>query len=112
MVDRVAMQVCGTLAARRAESVRKHADDLIVFFARQRGIGVGAGDQLKQRLFGIVACRYLRYDLLRQHVERLGGNAEAIQFAAANTASSSALHSTNSSRESGNRRAFGTPPTL
>ena len=56
------------------------------------------------------ACGDLGDDLLREHVERLLGDRQPVELAAA-TASSNAAHSTRSSRDSGKSRPFGVPST-
>ena len=67
-------------------------------------------DQREELVLAPFSRADLGDDLLRQHVERLLRDREAVELAAAD-ASSSAAHSTSSSRESGNSRPLGVPPT-
>ena len=78
--------------------------------ARQIAIRPGAADSAEQLVLVPLPRGRLGDDLLGQHVERLLGNRQAVELAAAH-ASSSAAHSTSSSRDSGNSRPFGVPPT-
>jgi hypothetical protein len=88
----------------------KHRHDLCVLLAAQRPVRPGAREARMQLVFAPVAARHLGNDLLGEHVERLDRNMQAIELAATH-ASSSAAASTRSSRESGNSRPLGSPPT-
>ena len=66
--------------------------------------------QFEQRVFVPLLAGDFGNDLLRQNVEWLLRHDQRVEFTA-RTQSSRAAHSTRSSREIGNSRAFGVPPT-
>jgi hypothetical protein len=78
---------------------------------RQAAIGPGAAEQREERVLLPFARRHLGDDLLRQHVERRARDRRAGRARRARTLSSSAAHSTSSSRDSGKSRPLGVPPT-
>ena len=110
-VDRVAMQVRARRPRRVSKAVGEHARD-----ARRtrRASSVAerrrAPVQREQLVLAPFLQRDLGDDLLRQHVERLARQRDAVELAARD-ASSSAAQSHSSSRDSGKRRPFGVPPT-
>ena len=66
------------------EALGQHPDDRVEVVARQRAKGPAAPQQVEERIFLPVLCGDLGDDLLGEHVERLLGNREPIEFAAAN----------------------------
>ena len=70
------------MAATRAESFRQHADHCEIFVVRQLRVRVRATQYTEQFVFGPFAGRHFGHDLLRQHVERLGRDRDAVQLAA------------------------------
>ena len=112
LVDRVAVQIARRARPRRV--LKPSASMRTTASKSSRGelaIRPGAPHQREQLVLVPLARGDLGDDLLRQHVERLlAGSRSAIELAAAH-ASSSAAHSTSSSRDSGNSRPFGMPPT-
>src|SRR5260221_8162164 len=70
-------------AAPRAEAVGEHAHHVGEILARQVAVGKGATDQRIELVLAAVARSDLGDDLLRQHVERLFGDGQAVELAAA-----------------------------
>ena len=83
LIDRVVMQQRCAAPAARAEALRQHVHALVEFFAPQCAVGIRAAHQREQLILGAFARRHLGGDLLRQHVERVLRNGQAIQLAAA-----------------------------
>ena len=70
-------------AAPRAKPSASIADDGSEILARQRAIRPGAAQQREELVLVPFPCRDFGDDLLRQHVERLLRDREAVEFAAA-----------------------------
>ena len=81
-VDGVVVDECAAAAAARREAVGEHPDDIVELGALQVAIGVGALQQGEELIEVPLARGDFRHDLLRQHIERLGGNAQAIELRA------------------------------
>ena len=71
-------------APARAEALRQHVDDRGKVVARQFSIRPGAPYQREQLILPPLAACHFGHDLLRQDVQRLVGNDETIELAAAN----------------------------
>ena len=111
VIDRVPMQVGAAAAASRAEALGEHAHDVVELGARESAIRPGAANQFVELVLTILARGDFGDDLLREHIERLVAGWAGGRARRARTASSSAAHSTSSSRLSGKSRPLGTPPT-
>ena len=83
MVDGVVMDQRAAPAAPGAEAFGQHADHGREILARQRAVRPGAADQRIQLVLVPFARRDLGDDLLRQHVERLLGDRQPVELAAA-----------------------------
>ncbi len=92
-------------------SFAEHVHHLIELLALEIAERIGAADQqIEELLDAPFAAGGLGDDLLRGDVELALRDLESIELAAAN-ASSSAVHSTSSSRDRGKSRPFEVPPT-
>ena len=85
VVHRVVMDQRAAPAAAGAKALRQHADHGVEIGARQRPIGPGAAEQREELVLAPLARRHFGDDLLRQHVERLFRDREAIEFPAVHT---------------------------
>ena len=110
-VDRVAMQYARA-RPRRVLKPRRAMRTTSSNSSRARSrYGYAPAHELEQRVFVPFLRGDRGDDLLRQDVERLRRDRSARSSSPRRTASSSAAHSTSSSRVSGKSRPFGTPPT-
>ena len=81
-VDGVVVDEGAATAAARSEAVCEHPDDIVELRALQVAVGVGALQQGEELIEVPLARGDFGHDLLRQHIERLGGNAQAIELPA------------------------------
>ena len=72
-------------AATGAKALGQHADDRDKIFAPQRPVWPGTTHQREELVLLPLPRRDLGDDLLRQHIERLFGDREAIELAAIDT---------------------------
>jgi hypothetical protein len=82
-VDGIAVDVRRAMTAARGESFGDHAHDRQVLVAGQRRIRLRPRENVEQRTLAPLGRRHLGDDLLREHVERLRRDREAIELAAA-----------------------------
>ena len=83
-IDRIAMDQRPTTAPAGGEALGQHPDNRIEVVPRQRAEGPAAPQQVEERvLLPVLRCN-LGDDLLGEHVERLLGNREPVELAAAN----------------------------
>ncbi len=80
-VDHVAIEIRAIAAALGRDALRQHFQNAVVLFAPQFAIGIGAAHAIEERVFVPVLATAHGDDLLRQDVERRGGNLNAIKIA-------------------------------
>jgi hypothetical protein len=68
--------------AARAEALGEHQEHCIEGLSREMPIGIGAPQELKQPLLIPFQGGDFRCDLLREHIERIGRNVQAVKLAA------------------------------
>ena len=78
----VAMQIRAVAAAASVDALREHGDDFIEIAALEIAIRVGAPHQCKKIIFAPVLGRASGHNLLRQNVQRILRDADAIEVAA------------------------------
>ena len=66
-----------------AESRREHLEHRIEVLALKTPVRIGAPDELKQCLLVPFLCGDFRGDLLREHIERIAGDVQLVELAAA-----------------------------
>ena len=83
MVDCIVIDQCTLAAAARREAFGEHAHDFIERLARQRSIGMSTPHQIEQLLFATFARGRFSNDVLSEDVDRVLGNLQTIELAAA-----------------------------
>jgi hypothetical protein len=83
VVHRVMVEQRPAPAAPRMEALGQHGDDRIEVGARQFPVGPGAAHPVEQSALAPVVRSDLGHDLLGQDVERLAGDRQAVELAAA-----------------------------
>ena len=81
-IDRIVMDQRAAPAAACGEALGQHAHDSSEILARQVAIRPGAPQQREQLVLVPLPRGDFRDDLLREHIERLRGNAQPVEFAA------------------------------
>ena len=84
LVDRVMMQQRASAPAARAEPFREHPHAFVEFLAAQFPVRVRAAHETEQLVFAPFARRDFGGYLLREDIERVLRNLQAVQFATAN----------------------------
>ena len=85
MIDRVVVDESAAPPAAGGEAVGQHCHHCGKILARQLPVGPGAADQRVKLVLAPFPGRDLGDDLLGQHIERLVGDAQPIELAAAHT---------------------------
>ena len=83
LVDRVAMQIGAAPAALGVDAFGEHAHHGVEILARQIAVRIRAAHEREELVFAVFARGDFGDDLLREHVERMLGDAQAVELAAA-----------------------------
>ena len=84
MVDLIAMQIRRAVAANRGNALREHLDDIVKSRSFQIAIGVSPANEIEKFVLAEFFAGRHRDDLLRQDIERRGGDLRAVQAPRAN----------------------------
>ena len=82
VIHRIAMQIRGAPSAPCADALGEHPHDVVEVLALEAPVRPCARDEREELVLPVFSRRHLGHDLLRQHVERMRGNAQSIELAA------------------------------
>ncbi len=83
VVHGVVIDQCSMSASPGGEPVGEHTDHFIEFRTFERAIRIGTPEEIEQLLLIPLARGHFRDNLLGEYIERLLGNPQAVEFAAA-----------------------------